>query len=78
MSTHPADADRAGSVPQAALAADRTNEAVGLKAYLDGVAAQVKTVPAAWVRCELLTLKPSNKFVRMESVEHDATGKKLA
>jgi exodeoxyribonuclease VII large subunit len=78
MSTHPADTGRAGSVPQADLAADRTNEAVGLKAYLDGVAAQVKTVPAAWVRCELLTLKPTNRFVRMEFVEHDEAGKKVA
>ena len=78
MSTHLADAGQAGNVPQADLPVDRTNEAVGLKAYLDGVAAQVKTVPAAWVRCELLTLKPANKFVRMEFVEHDATGKKVA
>lgn len=57
---------------------DRANEAVGLKAYLDGVAARVKTVPAAWVRCELLTLKLVGKFVRMEFVEHDASGKKIA
>jgi hypothetical protein len=51
---------------------DRGNEAVGLKAYLDGVAARMKTVPAAWVRCELLTLKLVGKYVRMEFVEHDA------
>ena len=38
---------RAGRVPPADLPVDRTNEAVGLKAYLDGVAAQVKSVPAA-------------------------------
>lgn len=57
---------------------DGANEVVGLKAYVDGVAARVKTVPAAWVRCELLTLKLTGKFVRMEFVEHDASGKKVA
>jgi exodeoxyribonuclease VII large subunit len=56
----------------------RANEAVGLRAYLDGVAARVKTVPAAWVRCELLTMKDSGKFVRMEFVEHGPDGRKLA
>jgi exodeoxyribonuclease VII large subunit len=60
------------------LPADRANQAVGLKAYLDGVAARVKSVPSAWVRCELLTLKPGDRFVRMEFVEHDGTGRKVA
>lgn len=83
MSTHLAEPGRAGGAPaRGALLedppADRANEAVGLKAYLDGVAARVKTVPAAWVRCELLTLKPGDKLVRMEFVEHDAAGKKVA
>ncbi|MDO9714334.1 exodeoxyribonuclease VII large subunit [Paracraurococcus lichenis] len=56
----------------------RTNQAVGLKAYLDTVAARVKAVPAAWVRCELLILKPGDRFVRMEFVEHDPAGRKIA
>ncbi|SDB20765.1 exodeoxyribonuclease VII large subunit [Belnapia rosea] len=83
MSTHAAGPSKAGGASreegiEADLPNDRANQAVGLKAYLDGVAARVKAVPSAWVRCELLTLKPGDRFVRMEFVEHDAAGKKIA
>jgi exodeoxyribonuclease VII large subunit len=54
------------------------NSSVGLKAYLDGVAAVVKRVPAAWVRCELHALKVSDRFTRMEFIEVDSDGKQLA
>ncbi len=57
---------------------DRANEAVGLKAYLDGVQARLKTIPAAWVRCELHALKHTGKFIRTEFIEHDSDGKKIA
>jgi exodeoxyribonuclease VII large subunit len=62
----------------APAAVERANEAVGLKAFLDGVAARVKAVPAAWVRCELLTVKEAARFVRMEFIEHGPDGRKLA
>ncbi|WP_157033967.1 hypothetical protein [Belnapia moabensis] len=83
MSKYAARPSKAGSSSQgagieAALPNDRANQAVGLKAYLDGIAARVKAVPSAWVRCELLTLKPGDRFVRMEFVEHDGTGRKVA
>ena len=83
MSTHLAGPSKAGGTSreegtEADLPNDHANQAVGLKAYLDGVAARVKAVPSAWVRCELLTLKPGDRFVRMEFVEHDGTGRKVA
>ncbi|WP_052214826.1 exodeoxyribonuclease VII large subunit [Belnapia sp. F-4-1] len=83
MITHAARPSKAGIASQeegteADLPNDRPNQAVGLKAYLDGVAARVKTLPSTWVRCELLTLKPGDRFVRMEFVEHDGTGRKVA
>jgi len=54
------------------------NSSVGLKAYLDDMAAVVKRVPAAWVRCELYALKVSERFTRMEFIEVDRDGKQIA
>ncbi|WP_174278475.1 exodeoxyribonuclease VII large subunit [Sphingomonas bacterium] len=61
-------------------AADRpaANASVGLRTYLDGVASIVKRVPAAWVRCELHTLKVGDRFVGMEFIEADGDGKQIA
>jgi len=54
------------------------NSSVGLKAYLDDIAAVIKRVPAAWVRCELHALKVSERFTRMEFIEVDSEGKQIA
>ncbi|MEA1015319.1 exodeoxyribonuclease VII large subunit [Sphingosinicella sp. LY1275] len=54
------------------------NTSVGLKAYLDSIAAVVKRVPSAWVRCELHALKVGDRFVRMEFIELDSHGKQIA
>ena len=54
------------------------NAAIGLKDYLDGLAAILRAQPEAWVRCEVLELKPGAKFVRMDLVEQDAAGKQQA
>lgn len=54
------------------------NASIGLKAFLDDVAAVVKRVPAAWVRCELHALKIGERFVRMEFIEVDRDGKQIA
>lgn len=56
----------------------RSNAAVGLKAYLDDIAAMVKRVPPAWVRCELHALTVGDRFVRMEFIELDRDGKQIA
>lgn len=65
-------------VADAPSPADGRNEAVGLKAYLSGLAARLREVPPAWVRCELLALNPGPRFVRVELIEHDEGGGKLA
>lgn len=54
------------------------NDAVGLKSYLQDVDAAVKSLPSAWVKCELHVLKVADKFVRMEFVELDAAGRQVA
>jgi exodeoxyribonuclease VII large subunit len=54
------------------------NASVGLKTYLDDMAAIVKRVPASWVRCELHALKVSERFTRMEFIEVDSDGKQIA
>jgi exodeoxyribonuclease VII large subunit len=54
------------------------NSSVGLKVYLDDMAAVVKRVPAAWVRCELHAMKVSERFTRMEFIEVDSDGKQIA
>lgn len=65
-------------VADAPSPADDRGEAVGLKAYLSGLAARLREVPPAWVRCELLALQPGPRFVRVELIEHDEGGGKLA
>lgn len=67
LETEPLIADPAGR-----------NSSVGLKAYLDDMAAVVKRVPTAWVRCELHALKVSDRFTRMEFIEVDRDGKQIA
>jgi len=54
------------------------NEAMSLHAYLRNVDAVVKRIPSQWVRCELHTMKISDKFARMEFIELDANGKQVA
>ena len=54
------------------------NSSVGLKAYLDGIAAVVRRVPPTWVRCELHALKVTERFVRMEFIEIDDSGMQIA
>lgn len=61
-----------------ASGSDGRNSSVGLKAYLDDVAALVKRVPASWVRCELHALKVSDRFTRMEFIETDQHGRQIA
>ena len=65
-------------VADAPSPADDRGAAVGLKAYLSGLAARLREVPPAWVRCELLALQPGPRFVRVELIEHDEGGGKLA
>lgn len=63
---------------QPRLATGRSNAIVGLKAYLDDLAAVVRRVPSAWVRCELHALNVGDRFVKMEFIELDRSGKQIA
>ena len=54
------------------------NSAVSLRSYLEDVEDAVRSVPSAWVRCELHVLKPGAKFVRMEFIELDRNGRQVA
>ncbi len=65
-------------VTPGATEATGRNSPVGLKDYLEGLAAVLRAQPEAWVRCELLVLKSKPRFVQMELVEQDATGRQLA
>jgi exodeoxyribonuclease VII large subunit len=60
------------------LETGRSNATVGLRAYLDNVAAVVRRVPSAWVRCELHALNVGDRFVKMEFIELDRSGKQIA
>jgi len=55
-----------------------SNTTVGLRAYLDDLAAVVRQVPSAWVRCELHALNVGDRFVKMEFIELDRSGKQIA
>jgi exodeoxyribonuclease VII large subunit len=63
---------------QPGLETGRSNAAVGLRAYLDDLAAVVRRVPSAWVRCELHALNVGGRFVKMEFIELDRSGKQTA
>lgn len=56
----------------------RSNATVGLRVYLNNLAAVVRRVPSTWVRCELHVLNVGDRFVRMEFIELDRGGKQIA
>ncbi|MFZ3481895.1 exodeoxyribonuclease VII large subunit [Sphingomonas sp. 3-13AW] len=54
------------------------NSSISLKAYLQDADAAVRELPSQWVRCELHTLKVSDRFTKMEFIELDGQGKQVA